>query len=243
MRAGRAAGRSRAEGPWRSECIVSHAPCPSVLSVDSSSFPFLHQHQDDARIKFHLHDCEKCRTCILKRRTDMIPLRFIVLVDFSVCGSCRKFCDNWVFRRHHSLPNTVRVKRKRTDIRKGRVEFFSQGIRNMLADGLYVTSEEFRHLLPIQPSRCAINLDFKPKRRIRLIDNNLTLIRLVARSLWQPILMTQIHAHIIPFSWPASPRAQLHAYIVHRINLRHLSGVVRRKGSPAPSQSQRGEWP
>ena len=135
----------------------------------------------------------------LKRRADMIPLRFIVLVDFSVCGSCHKFCDNWVFRRHHSLPNTVRVRRKRTDIRKGRVEFFSQGIRNMFADGLYVTSEEFRHLLPIQPSRCAINPDFKPKRRIRLIDDNLTLTRHVACFLRQSVLTPQIHAHIIPF--------------------------------------------
>ena len=83
----------------------------------------------------------------------MIPLRFIVLVDFSVCGSCRKFCDSWVLDWHHSLSNVVRVSRKRTDIRKIWIKFFPQGIRNMLADGLYVTSEEYCHLLSIQPSR------------------------------------------------------------------------------------------
>ena len=59
--------------------FISFAHQHVSLSIDSSSFPFLHQRQDDARRKLHLHDREKYSPRVLKpRRVDAaaaVPVR------------------------------------------------------------------------------------------------------------------------------------------------------------------------
>lgn len=59
--------------------FISFAHQHVSLSIDSSSSPFLHQRQDDARRKLHLHDREKYSLRVLKpRRVDAasaVPVR------------------------------------------------------------------------------------------------------------------------------------------------------------------------
>ena len=62
--------------------FISFAHQHVSLSIDSSSSPFLHQRQDDARGKLHLHDREKYSPRVLKpRRVDAAAAVLVRLAD------------------------------------------------------------------------------------------------------------------------------------------------------------------
>ena len=60
------------------------------------------------------------------------------LIFFTICSSCRKFCDNW-----KSL------------------QFFSKHIINVFANGFYIPIEKHSHLLTVKPNGFFFQTHFK----------------------------------------------------------------------------------
>ncbi len=77
-----------------------------------------------------------------------VAIKVVVCIGLTIPCSCRKFCDNW------EIP-----------------QFFLQGIVNVFANSLYVTSKEFCKLLPVKPYSVILQPYFKPDGLVGLVED------------------------------------------------------------------------